>query len=159
MASRTSQPVSGISLRRARLTDASEVANLHIVTRRVSMPYLPNLHTDQETLEWIAGFVLPSLEVWIAAAPDELAGYFALEGDLLDQFYVTPRWQRRGVGRLMMSKAKELRPVQLILRCFAINAPARAFYEKCGFVAAEFSDGQDNEEHLPDVLYRWPEEK
>ena len=32
---------------------------------------------------------------------------------------------------------------------------ARAFYEKQGFVAVEFTDGTGNEARRPDVRYRW----
>jgi GNAT superfamily N-acetyltransferase len=99
--------------------------------------------------------VLPRMEVWVAESADEIVGYLALQGEMVEQLYIAPQWQRTGVGSLMMEKAKQLRPQALSLYCFAINAPARAFYEKRGFVPVEFSDGQRNEEGLPDVLYRW----
>ena len=35
------------------------------------------------------------------------------------------------------------------------NTPWRHFYEREGFTAALLTDGADNEEKLPDVLYRW----
>ena len=35
------------------------------------------------------------------------------------------------------------------------NAPARTFFERHGFHAARLTDGADNEEHEPDVLYVW----
>ena len=41
------------------------------------------------------------------------------------------------------------------LWCFADNLRARAFYEKHGFVAVEFTEGAGNEEKTPDTLYRW----
>jgi hypothetical protein len=39
------------------------------------------------------------------------------------------------------------------LWCFQANSGARRFYERHGFVAVEFTDGHDNEEGCPDVLY------
>jgi hypothetical protein len=43
----------------------------------------------------------------------------------------------------------------LRLHVFQRNYRARAFYEARGFTAAAFSDGADNEEQEPDVLYEW----
>jgi hypothetical protein len=44
---------------------------------------------------------------------------------------------------------------EAIGRLFAANAPARAFYEKHGFVAVEATDGSRNEAGAPDIRYRW----
>ena len=44
---------------------------------------------------------------------------------------------------------------ELSLWTFQQNARARRFYAKHGFVAVVETDGLDNEEKLPDVLYRW----
>ena len=43
----------------------------------------------------------------------------------------------------------------LQLWTFQKNILARRFYEKRGFVAVIETDGSQNEEHEPDVLYRW----
>ena len=43
----------------------------------------------------------------------------------------------------------------LQLWTFQGNVKARAFYERRGFTAAEFTDGEGNEERLPDVRYEW----
>jgi ribosomal protein S18 acetylase RimI-like enzyme len=55
----------------------------------------------------------------------------------------------------LLSIAKEREPEQLDLYTFQPNAGARRFYERHGFAAVEFGDGSDNEERVPDVLYRW----
>jgi len=153
-----------VTLRRARPDDAPKLAEVHMTARLVSIPFLAHLHTDEETVRWISELVLPAMEVWVAEATEsipgyfvtnEIAGYLALEGEMIDQLYILPQWQRRGVGTLLLDKARQLRPERLILYCFAMNAPARAFYEARGFVPIEFTDGERNEEKLPDVLYRW----
>jgi ribosomal protein S18 acetylase RimI-like enzyme len=141
-------------LRRARARDAAALAELHTRTRRISMPYLPQVHTDEETRRWMADHVVPHLEVWVAEASGEIAGYLALENQMVDQLYVAPEHQHRGIGSLLLEKAKQVRPGQLELYCFARNAPARAFYEARGFVPILFTDGHRNEEREPDVLYR-----
>ncbi len=86
---------------------------------------------------------------------DKIVAMMALSGDMLDQLYVAPTWQRRGVGGAMLSAAMHARPAGLKLWTFQSNAPARRFYEARGFTAIEFTDGQRNEERQPDVLYEW----
>ena len=153
-----------ITLRRARPDDAPNLAEVHTTARRISIPFLPHLHTDAETVRWMAEVVVPTMEVWVAEATQtppgcftsgELAGFLALDGEMIDHLYVAPQLQRNGIGSRLIDKAKQLRPDRLGLYCFAMNAPARAFYEARGFVPIEFSDGERNEEKLPDVLYRW----
>jgi len=43
----------------------------------------------------------------------------------------------------------------LRLWTFASNAGAQRFYERHGFVETRRTDGRDNEEGAPDVLYIW----
>jgi len=156
--------MTNVTLRRARPEDAQKLAEVHMTARRVSIPFLAHLHSDEETVRWMSELVLPAMEVWVAEAAEsfpghsvtnEIAGYLALEDELIDQLYILPQWQGRGVATLLLEKARQVRPEALRLYCFAMNAPARAFYEARGFVPIEFTDGERNEEKLPDVLYRW----
>ena len=122
---------------------------------REALPYLPVLHTDEETRAWVAKVVLPNQEVWVAEADGRVVGVAALNGDMLDQLYILPGAQGRGIGSALLAKAKSLRPNGFSLYAFQRNAPARGFYERRGFVAVAFGDGSGNEEGEPDVLYRW----
>jgi GNAT superfamily N-acetyltransferase len=90
----------------------------------------------------------------VVEAEGSLRAVMVLEDDWIDQLYVDPEWLRQGLGSQLVDLAKELRPHGLQLWCFQSNARARHFYEGCGFVAIETTDG-DNEEGAPDVRYRW----
>jgi ribosomal protein S18 acetylase RimI-like enzyme len=147
--------VSERSLRRACASDAAAIAAIHMAARRMAMPYLPELHADDEVRAWVASGMLQNAVVWVAEIDGEVAGYMASRRTDLDHLYVTPECQGRGVGSLLLSKAKELSPKRLQLYTFQRNARARAFYEARGFVAVAFSDGAGNEEKEPDVLYEW----
>jgi ribosomal-protein-alanine N-acetyltransferase len=68
---------------------------------------------------------------------------------------VAEPYRCRGIGSLLLEKAKTLRPAGLRLYAFQRNQRARAFYEARGFAALAFTDGPDNEEREPDVLYQW----
>ena len=143
-------------LRQARPSDATAVARLHLAARRHAMPYLRELRSDAEVRAWTRETLLPKAEVWIAEVSGKPVGYLALVDDILDHLYVAPDHQGRGVGSMLLAKAKALRPNGLRLYAFQRNRRARAFYEARGFAPMGFSDGTGNEEMEPDVLYEWP---
>jgi ribosomal protein S18 acetylase RimI-like enzyme len=147
--------VSAARLRRARPADAAAIAELHLAARRAAMPWLPDLHSDAEVGIWIRDRLLANAEVWVALAGAAPMGYMALVDGTLDHLYIAPGHQGQGIGSLLLDHAKALRPAGLQLYAFQRNQRARAFYEARGFVAIAFSDGADNEENEPDVLYQW----
>ena len=61
----------------------------------------------------------------------------------------------KGIGAQLLRLAKRRRPEGLRLRTFASNVGAQRFYERHGFVEIERTDGRDNEERAPDILYAW----
>ncbi len=72
----------------------------------------------------------------------------------IDQLYVLPTAQRRGVGKDLLQVAQNAFG-RLQLWTFQRNAPARRFYEARGFALIQQTDGARNEEKEPDVLYLW----
>jgi GNAT superfamily N-acetyltransferase len=143
------------SLRPANQEDACAIARIHVAARRHSLPYLPDLHSDDETYCWIKDIVLPSQKVWVAQRDDVVVGYIALDGVKLNDLYVLPRVHGQGIGSALLAKAKELSPNRLTLWTFQRNERARDFYERRGFTAVKFTNGDGNEEHEPDVRYEW----
>ena len=99
--------------------------------------------------------MIPDRETWIAEDDGRMVAVLVLHDDEVDQFYVAPGEQRRGIGDAMLAHAKHLRPTGLRLWAFQRNAPARRFYEARGFVAIKFTDGATNMEREADVLYQW----
>ena len=118
----------------------------------------PPGHPDADVRRWIAEEMLPAHEVWVATDPADsghVVGFIALSTDMVAQLYVVPDWIGRGIGGRLLSLAKERRPDGLDLYCFRVNAFARRFYERRGFVPIAFGDGSGNEERQPDVRYAW----
>lgn len=144
-----------IGLRRAESGDVAAIADIHTLARREAMPYLPELHTDVETRDWLMHVVLPQQEVWVAERAGRVVGVSALEGQVLEQLYVLPGERGRGVGSSLLAKALEIAGGEVMLWTFQRNTAARTFYEHRGFVAIECTDGAGNEEREPDVRYRW----
>ncbi|MBT2507781.1 GNAT family N-acetyltransferase [Streptomyces sp. ISL-98] len=147
----------GVSLRTATAEDAEPITSVFLASRTEAMPYLPRVHSDEDTLAWITHVVLPGTTVWVAEAEDtgDLLGFASLDGTELDHLYLRPDVRRRGIGSLLLEKAREASPKELNLHVFQRNTAARAFYERYGFSAVDFNDGSRNEEREPDVTYRW----
>jgi ribosomal protein S18 acetylase RimI-like enzyme len=82
------------------------------------------------------------------------AAFMAIAGDFIDQLYVAPEHQRRGIGQALLAHARTLSPAGLRLFTFQINANGRAFYEKNGFVIARLGVSPPPESE-PDVEYHW----
>ena len=78
-------------------------------------------------------------EVWLADATAGVAALMILFPDRgwLEQLFVDPRYQRRGLGRAFVSLAQLRCPQGLALDTPAENAIARDFYRRRGFTARE----------------------
>ncbi|MET8660291.1 GNAT family N-acetyltransferase [Streptomyces griseus] len=148
----------GVRLRPATPKDAEAVTKVFLASRAAAMPYLPRIHSDEDTLAWITHVVLPtSTGVWVAEeAGGGLLGFAVLAGDgELDHLYLRPDALRRGIGSRLLAEVRGAAEGALTLYVFQRNAAARAFYERHGFTAVACDDGSRNEENEPDVLYRW----
>ena len=119
------------------------------------MPYLPLLHSDDETRWWIAEIVLTGQSVTVACVRSGIAGFSAVHGDMLEHLYVAPAAQHAGIGARLLEAAKAAHPKGLRLYVFQENTGARRFYERHGFRLVELGDGTGNEERVPDALYAW----
>jgi GNAT superfamily N-acetyltransferase len=142
-------------IRPARADDAIAIATAHIDARQVAMPWLPVIHTFEETVQFFHDFVLPLQVVLVTELEEGVVGFIAIYSQWVEHLYVSPAHQGIGIGDALLVRAKELRPDGLMLWTFEQNHRARAFYERRGFVAVEFTDGSRNEERTPDVRYQW----
>ncbi|MFE9907650.1 GNAT family N-acetyltransferase [Streptomyces clavifer] len=150
------EPSAGIRLRAATSEDAEAVTRVFLDSRAAVLPYLPRVHSDEDTRAWITHVLLPGSRTWVAEdGAGELLGFASLDGDELDQLYLRPDALRRGIGTRLLDRVKAASRGELSLYTFRRNAAACAFYERHGFVAVAYDDGSRNEEREPDVQYRW----
>lgn len=156
-------------LRDARADDAPAVAALLINTRTAFMPYAPSVHSDSEVRTWAATTLVPAGGVTVAELDGRVVAAMAVSVAVsvsvalsidaqtkiawIEQMAVDPALVGRGIGSTLLRHAMQTLPRPLRLYTFAANTGARRFYERHGFVALRFSDGHDNEERCPDVLY------
>src|SRR5690242_19782449 len=102
-------------IRSACSDDAEAIADALLDSRREAMPWLPVLHSREETIAYFAGHVLVYEEVLVAEVNELVVGFMALEGDHIDHLYIAPSCQGRGIGDKLLTTAKELRPGGLTL--------------------------------------------
>jgi len=145
-----------LSIRAYRSSDFDPVND---VWRRARLQALPDFqarkgYTAAEDREYFQRVVLVKDDLWVAEVDGRPVGFMAIAGDFIDQLYVAPEHQRRGVGRALISHARRLSPSGLRLYTLQINVNARAFYEKDGFVAVKFGVSPPPESE-PDVEYHW----
>jgi hypothetical protein len=62
------------SLRRAAPEDAAAIADIHVRARRECMPYLPDIHSPEEVLQWIREVMPQHDEVWVAEDDGRVVG-------------------------------------------------------------------------------------
>jgi GNAT superfamily N-acetyltransferase len=146
-----------VELRPAHAGDASEVATVLITSRRAHLPYLPEPRTEREIRHWIATTVLRTQEVTVALDGPRMVGILCAkrEEDVswIRQLFILPGHAGKGTGSLLLGEALARLPRPVQLWCFQRNTGARRFYERHGFKAVRATDGRDNEERTPDVLY------
>lgn len=140
-----------MEMRRGEARDAAAMTAVFRAARG-AMAYLPVLHSADEDAAWIAGHVLGTLQVWVAG--DGAIGWMALSPERIEHLYVGPALQGRGAGARLVAVAQATYP-RLDLWTFQANAGARRFYARHGFVDVELTDGQGNEERVPDVRMEW----
>jgi ribosomal protein S18 acetylase RimI-like enzyme len=150
-----------VIFRPATLSDVTGVADVYLASRNIFLPFAPLAHSDSEVRQWIAGVLIPSGGVTVVAEAAKLVGMMALSHDgqfgWIDQLYLCPSAVGRGIGSQLLARARhELGPL-IRLYTFQANTASRGFYERHGFQAIALSDGCDNEEHCPDVLYEFNE--
>jgi GNAT superfamily N-acetyltransferase len=146
------------AIRRGGADDARAAADLYLRARAAALRAgsIPaGVHDDDDVRGYFASRIVEECELWVAEHDGALAGILVLDGDFVDQLYVEPGLTGRGIGSALLAVAKRERPQGLQLWAFQTNTGARRFYERHGFVEVRRTDGRDNEERAPDVLYAY----
>lgn len=136
--------------------DFDAVTRLWRAAREVTFPeFMRNHpHTFEEDCDYFRNVVMTNNDVWVMDVDGRVAGFIAIAGDFVDQLYIHPDFQRRGLGKELLDFAKARSPEHVWLYTLQVNANGRAFYEKNGFVAVRFGVSPPPESE-PDVEYHW----
>jgi ribosomal protein S18 acetylase RimI-like enzyme len=136
--------------------DFDVVTILWRVAREKSLPEFQREkgHFFYEDQDYFRDHILKQNKVWVVEEDKRVVAFMAMQGEFIDQLYIHPVYQRRGIGAALLDFARQQSPDHLWLYTLQVNINARAFYEKNGFVAERFgvSPAPENE---PDVEYHW----
>jgi GNAT superfamily N-acetyltransferase len=141
-------------LRQLKLADMDAAARVLRIAFDRALPTLAGLHTPEEDRWFFRERVFTTCEVWGAFDGDAMTGMIAFREDWIDQLYVLPEAQGRGLGTALLQVAQNAFD-RLQLWTFQCNGRARRFYEAKGFALIQLTDGARNEEKEPDALYLW----
>ncbi len=147
-------------LRRAEERDAGAVADVWLASFSEALPTVTRAHDDEDVRGWVERHLVPATECWVAEVDGEVVAMMALSPGWIDQLYVVPGGQGRGIGSALVRRALERQAEEggdpLQLWTFQVNTGARRFYARHGFHEVELTDGATNEEHEPDVRLLHP---
>jgi GNAT superfamily N-acetyltransferase len=96
------------------------------------LPTLASLHTPEEDRWFFRERVFETCQVWGAFDDEAMTAMLAFREDWIDQLYVLPQAQGRGLGTALLQVAQNTF-ARLQLWTFQRNAQARRFYESRGF--------------------------
>jgi len=141
-------------LRQLKLEDMDAAARVVRTAFDQALPSLAGLRTPEEDQWFFRERIFNTCEMWGAFDGAAMRGIIAFREGWIDQLYVLPTAQRRGVGKDLLQVAQKAFD-RLQLWTFQRNAPARRFCEARGFALIQQTDGARNEEKEPDALYLW----
>jgi putative acetyltransferase len=136
--------------------DFEAITRLWFDAQTAAMPKLMArmVYKFEDACEFFQRVVVTENQIWVYEQDGVPLGFFAIQGEFIDRFYVDPAHHRQGIGQAMLMKARQLLPKHMWLYTHVANKMARAFYEKNGFVAEKFGVSPEPESE-PDVEYHW----
>ena len=143
-----------MQIRELTFSEMEQAARVHRTSFDHQLPWLAGLHTADEDAWFYRERVFKECSVWGAVDEGAIVGVIAFTPDWINQLYVLPEVQGRGIGSKLLAIA-QADTAHIQLWTFQKNALARKFYEAKSFVAVKHTDGSENEEREPDVLYSW----
>lgn len=148
-----------MQLRVAENDDAETVVQIFISSRAAYLPYAKTPHSINEVRQWVRGILIPSGGVIIAQLNGEDVGVLATSVSeavgWIDQLYLLPGYIGQGIGTHLLKHAFTVLPRPIRLWTFQQNDRAIRFYEYHGFKAIRVTNGENNEESCPYILYEY----
>ncbi|MQQ09293.1 GNAT family N-acetyltransferase [Epibacterium sp. SM1979] len=143
-----------VTLRPARSTDAGQIGEI-LHGFETSTPWMSKQHSGAEAIAFCGAMIDRG---WVTVAVEErrTLGFLAQDQEEICSLYVAQDARGQGIGQMLLAHAKSCSN-RLNLWTFQANTGAQRFYERAGFVEARRTDGQGNDERLPDIAYVWPD--
>ncbi len=142
------------SLRAATPLDAGQIG---IILHRFEQEttWMPKDHSSAQVIGFCDRMIARG---WVSVAQHDarrqILGFMAQDGAEICSLYLAPEACGQGIGKALLERAKAASP-HLYLWTFQANTGAQRFYLREGFVEAQRSTGERNDEGLPDIEYHW----
>ena len=141
-------------LRQLAIDDMDSAAVVLRMSFDEAFPDLAGRHTPDEDRWFFRERMFATCWLWGYFDGKELLGFIAFREGWIEQLYVLPSSQGRGIGTALLQVAQS-ESGHLSLWTFLRNKNARRFYEKHHFILVKETDGTRNEEKEPDAMYSW----
>ncbi|MCV2356918.1 GNAT family N-acetyltransferase [Paucibacter sp. B2R-40] len=96
-------------LRSANHSDAAEIAQIYLASRKKFLHFAPLVHSDEEVRLWVRDTLLPTASLTLAVVDGATVGFVATlcSGSILwiDQLYIRPESVGQGVGAALLRSA------------------------------------------------------
>jgi putative acetyltransferase len=124
------------TIRPYRYDDLDSVLHIWRAANAVAHPFLGEdfLRAEHDNVRDI---YLPAAETWVAEAEGHVVGFISLLGHQVGGLFLAPAWHGRRIGKALMDTAVAERGT-LELDVFAANVIGRRFYDRYGFVDADY---------------------
>jgi putative acetyltransferase len=137
-----------------RLLTQADVPAISLIHRRaclIAYSFMNWRYSESEVRTWYAGKFREWSWGLLAAKSGVGVGFIAVSGAHLDQLFVDPNHQGRGIGTHLLKEALARTPAIKTLHVFEQNTRAREFYELYGF--GEVQRFLNEQEHSVELVY------
>jgi GNAT superfamily N-acetyltransferase len=143
-----------LAIRHYCIADRDELVSVWEAANRVGHPFFDEAELAARRLRLIERH-LPASETWVAWDGERIVGGIGLVGPFVGGLFVHPSMYGRGIGRRLLEHAAA-RKGRLTLEVYLANPAARTFYDRCGFVAVERRELDEDGRPWPIVIMTGP---
>lgn len=141
-----------VVIRPANLADAPAVGHI-LYDFLDKTTWMPRLHSRRQTHKFCQSMVVQGW-VTVAEVAGKVQAFLARDAQFIHALYVARGMCGQRIGHRLLRDA-QMQETALELWTFQANEGAQRFYLREGFKEVERTDGQGNDEKLPDIRYRW----
>jgi len=131
--------------------DIEAIARVHRQACLIAYAFMSWSYSEDEVARWYA----EKFQIWdwgmVAENDGGVVGFIACTGSHLDQLFVDPDYQQRGIGTFLLETAMRKSPPARTLNVFEQNIIARRFYERHGF--GEVSRHYNEDDKAIELIY------